>query len=141
MSRMNGKKTHTHTHIHVILLPHVDSTECLMKTNIWAKYVFLMVVQIICSQQPVSNRTQQKVRKKPKLPVSYVFVRYPCMAINDIVQLYLVDSSPTYFTVYPSPYYYMVRWYYTLIDISTNHVPGNYVLQWLCWVMIGGCAW
>ena len=26
----------------------------------------------------------------------------------------------------------------TIIGIST---PLNFLLQWLCWVMIGGCAW
>ena len=52
-----------------------------------------------------------------------VFVRYPCMAINDIVlqQYTSVFFSPQHFSVYPSPY--ILVWFdssSTVIDIIST---------------------
>ena len=71
--------------------------------------------------------------------MSSVFVRYPYMAINDIVQdtngflsyILLFTQAPI-----------LVWLDGTTIDIiSIILVTTRYVLKWLCWVMIGGCAW
>ena len=43
------------------------------------------------------------------------------MAINDIVQ-YTSGFLPCIFTVYPSPYSCMARWYYHIIDIISNTI-------------------
>ena len=65
------------------------------------------------------------------------------MAINDTVYYNSGFLPYRHFTVYPSPYSCMVRWY-TIIDISTIIIFETmhyYNRQWLCRVIIGGCAW
>ena len=67
------------------------------------------------------------------------------MAINgNIVQYYTINSGflPDILLFTKAPIIIILVWFDgTIIDIISTILLQCTTLQWLCWVMIGGCTW